>query len=108
MAGAGGGATGAGRLTTRKMAVSDAASVAMPMMRSSLGFIEGPASSYRHRTNKSDYVSHIERIHHYSSLLLSNSFTSCGLACPLEAFITCPTKNPIIVLFPARYCSTCL
>ena len=31
-----------------------------------------------------------------------------GWPCPFEAFITWPTKNPIIVVLPARYCSTCL
>src|SRR5580700_6711674 len=42
------------------------------------------------------------------SFFASNSFTSCGFACPFDAFITCPTKNPIMVVFPARYCSNCL
>src|SRR3981081_760017 len=44
---------------------------------------------------------------HYSNFLPSNSFTNCGFACPLEAFITWPTKNPSMVVFPARYCSSC-
>src|SRR5208282_2402545 len=43
----------------------------------------------------------------HPSFLASNSFTICGLAWPLEAFMTCPTKKPSIVFFPARYCSSC-
>jgi hypothetical protein len=30
----------------------------------------------------------VPRIHTYSSFLVSNSFTNCGFAWPLEAFIT--------------------
>ena len=45
---------------------------------------------------------------HHPSFFPSNSFTICGLACPLDAFITCPTKKPSMVFFPARYCSSCL
>src|SRR5580692_860224 len=43
-----------------------------------------------------------------SSFLLRRSFTICGFARPFEAFITWPTKKPMTVFFPARYCSTCL
>src|SRR5471032_3682433 len=46
-----------------------------------------------------------------SSLLFSSSFTCCGLALPLEAFIAWPTKKPNILprlaSSAARYCSTC-
>ncbi len=44
----------------------------------------------------------------YPSFFPNNSFTNFGLACPLESSITLPTKKPITVFFPARYCSTCL
>src|ERR1039457_263493 len=51
---------------------------------------------------------HIHFTYDPSSFLASNSFTSCGFACPFDAFITWPTKNPIMVFLPERYCSICL
>ena len=52
--------------------------------------------------------SHGLTIEIHPSFLASNSFTIWGLAWPFEAFITWSTKNPSIVFFPARYCSSCL
>lgn len=43
-----------------------------------------------------------------SSCLVTNSFSSAGLACPLDNRITWPTKNAATVFLPARYCSSCL
>src|ERR1019366_9373247 len=48
------------------------------------------------------------RRHYPSSFFVKTSFTNCGLAWPFEAFMTWPTKNPIMVFLPARDCSTCL
>ena len=36
-----------------------------------------------------------------ASFLRTNSFTTAGSALPREAFITCPTRNPITLVFPA-------
>ena len=40
-------------------------------------------------------VARARAAHQSPSLLLSSSFTACGLALPPEAFITCPTNQPI-------------
>ena len=40
------------------------------------------------------------------SFFFSSSLTCAGLALPLEAFITWPTKKPSNLSLPARYCSS--
>lgn len=40
------------------------------------------------------------------SLSLRSWFTRAGLAFPLEAFMTCPTRNPKTFSWPLRYDST--
>ncbi len=44
----------------------------------------------------------------YANFLFRISLTAAGLAWPRDAFITCPTRNPITAVLPPRYCSTCL
>src|SRR5438876_2155679 len=49
----------------------------------------------------------VRRLNDYDfSFSRSRSFTIFGLALPLEAFITCPTKNPNNASLPERYCSS--
>ena len=43
----------------------------------------------------------------YPSFCFITSLTACGFAWPRDAFITWPTRKPITVVLPPRYCSTC-
>src|ERR1700722_1311436 len=51
---------------------------------------------------------HTSKTSHHPSFFASNTLTICGLAWPLDAFMTCPTEKPSMVFFPPRYCSSCL
>ena len=116
-----GGATGAGFFRTRKSAIIDVTKVATLMMRSSFQFFIahlGLAISMLPRRRRKAHMTEVtgrvvtypelvwdqlvrNYTSSYSSFFASSSFTICGLAWPLEAFMTWPTKNPATVFLPA-------